>query len=147
MSGNRNAPFCFSFSFCLFKVHLPHVETRESEVVAEVSLKSEVSLLNSRPRLRLHKATMMVYSLCAIFDWFTWHDNVTLKTVGWKKYINSVLFIEKTHLSVTFLTLTHLEITALFINTFVGLYCPFRIARIVAVRRQWDILDVNASLI
>ena len=68
MSGNRNAPFCFSSSFCLFKVHLPHVESRESEVVAEVSLKSEVSLLNSRPRLRLHKATIMVYSLCAIFD-------------------------------------------------------------------------------
>ena len=147
MSGNRNAPFCFSFSFCLFKVHLPHVESRESEVVTEVSLKSEVPLLNSRPRLRLHKATIMVYSLCAIYDWFTWHDNVTLKTGCWKKYINSVLFISKTHLSVIFLTLTHLEMTALFINTFVGLYCPFRTARIVPVLRQWNIFDVKASLI
>lgn len=39
------------------------------------------------------------------------------------------------------------EMTALFINTFVGLYCPFRIARIVSVLRQWNILDVKASLI
>ena len=37
--------------------------------------------------------------------------------------------------------------TALFINTFVGLYCPFRTARIVPVLRQWNIFDVKASLI
>lgn len=37
--------------------------------------------------------------------------------------------------------------TALFIITFVGLYCPFRITRIVPVLRQWNILDVKASLI